>query len=475
MRAFVATLLPLALAAARPLAAQEWRVAAPSAPVEAIVRADGTLAVEVRVNGRTVVTAAGLGLDVPGRLDPARTPRVTSVSRRRADTVIVAAVPIKRARIPDRYAELRLGLGPAYALVVRAYDDGVAYRFETAFPDSLVVRRERAVFRFAAGDSAWVPVQACRKDADCWHGSWEETYRHLPLAALPADSLAFPPVLVRTAAGAALLTESDLWDYPGLWLRPVPGQPALPPRTRPTRSPTPWASAAASSSSASSRAAPTTSPASAGTRTYPWRAVLLAADPARLVENDLVFRLARPQQIADASWVRPGKSTEEWITGRVQHGVDFVSGLNTATYRYIIDFAADFGLEYHMFDAGWSDDVDPTKLNPAIDLPALVAHANRRGVGVILWHSAYGLERNLEALLDRYQQWGVKGLMVDFMDRDDQPMVRFVERLAREAARRRLVLNLHGAYKPTGWSAPTRTCSRARRCSATSTTCGATA
>jgi alpha-glucosidase len=456
MRLAVATLpalsalLALALPAARPLAAQTWRVAAPSAPVEAIVRAGATLAIDVRMSGRPVVTADSLGLDVAGRLDPARMPRVTGAARRAVDGVIVAAVPTKRSRIPERYAELRLALGPAYALVVRAYDDGVAYRFETAFPDSLVVRAERATFRFAANDSAWVPVQQCRKDADCWHGSWEENYRHVPLAALPADSLAFPPIVVGTAGGAALLTESDLWDYPGLWLRPVRGQPAV----AAAHAPYPLADTIGIGGGEFEQRLVTRRADHiarvAGTRTFPWRAVLLAPDAARLVENDLVYRLARPQQLADASWVRPGKSTEEWITGRVQHGVDFVSGFNTATYRYIIDFAADFGLEYHMFDAGWSDDVDPTKLNPAIDLPALVAHANRRGVGVILWHSAYGLERNLEALLDRYQGWGVKGLMVDFMDRDDQPMVRFYERLARETAKRRLVLNLHGAFKPTG-------------------------
>lgn len=456
MRSAVASLLALlpalalSLPLARPLAAQTWRVAAPSAPVEAVVRAGETLAIEVRREGRTVVHATSLGLDVPGQLDPARTPRVTRVSRRSADAVIVPAVPIKRARIPDRYAELRLDLGPAYALVVRAYDDGVAYRFETEFPDTLVVRRERAIFRFAAGDSAWVPVQTCRRDADCWHGSWEANYRHVRLGTLSADSLAFPPILVHGAAGAALLTESDLWDYPGLWLRAVPGQPAV----AATHAPYPLADTLGVGGGEFEQRLVTRRAGHiarvAGTRTFPWRAVLLAPDPARLIENDLVYRLARPQQIADASWIRPGKSTEEWITGRVQHGVGFPSGFNTETYRYIIDFAADFGLEYHMFDAGWSDDVDPSKLNPKIDLPALIEHANRRGVGVILWHSAYGLERGLELLLDKYQRWGVKGLMVDFMDRDDQQMMRFVERLARETADRRLVLNLHGVAKPTG-------------------------
>ena len=442
-------LLPLLLAGcALPLRAQSWRVAAPSAPVEAVVRADSQLALDVRARGRLVVAAAALGLDVPGRLDPRRVPRVSRASRRAMDGVIVPAVPVKRSRVPERYNELRLALGPRYAFVVRVYDDGVAYRFETAFADSLVVRAERATFRFAAGDSAWVALPGCRSDADCWHTSWEANYRHVPLGALPTDSLAVPPVLVGTAGGAALLTESDLWDYPGLWLRPVPGEPALAAAFAPYPLGERVVGGEFEQHVVTRRADYIAR--TAGTRTFPWRAVLLAPEPAALVENDLVYRLARPQQLADASWVRPGKSTEEWITSRLQHGVDFVSGLNTPTYRYIIDFAADFGLEYSMFDAGWSDDMDPARLNPAIDLPALIEHANRRGVGIILWHSALGIGPNMEALLDQYQRWGVKGILVDFMDRDDQPMVRFYERVAREAAKRRLVVNFHGAYKPTG-------------------------
>jgi alpha-glucosidase len=150
------------------------------------------------------------------------------------------------------------------------------------------------------------------------------------------------------------------------------------------------------------------------------------------------------------SWIRPGQSTEEWITSRLLYGVDFKSGLNTATYRHYIDFAAEYGVEYMMFDAGWSDAEDNTKLNPDIDVPGLIAYANGKGVGVLLWNEAHALARNLEQALDRYAAWGARGIMVDFMDRDDQPMLQFQERLAREAAKRRLVVNLHGVAKPTG-------------------------
>ncbi|HET7457642.1 MAG TPA: glycoside hydrolase family 97 protein [Gemmatimonadaceae bacterium] len=445
---------PLAAVALAPLALgaqQTYRVRAPSGGVEATVSAGARLAVEVRVGGAVVVTASPIGLDVVGRLDAARMPRVTRTARRAVRDVIVPAVAEKRSRIPDRYDELRVELGPTLALVVRAYDDGVAYRFETRIADSITVRAEHATFRFAPDDSAYVPLVTCRTDpgVDCFHSSYEENYQHLPLRAIPSDRRSFVPVLAVARGGTrVLLTESDLWDYPGLWVKGVAGTPAL-------EAIFPAYPLADSIVGGEFRQRVVTRRAdyiarTAGTRTFPWRVMMLASSDAALVENDLVYRLARPQMLADASWVRPGKSTEEWITSRLLWGVPFTSGLNTATYRYMVDFAADYGLEYVMFDAGWSTPENPLERNKDIDLPAVIEYARSKGVGIILWNLALGIDTHMDAALDQYAAWGVKGILVDFMDRDDQPMVRFYERVAREAAKRKMFVNLHGAYKPTG-------------------------
>ena len=449
VRLFVGPLVTVSLYA-HAAWAQTYVLKAPTADVEAIVRAEGPLALEVRLAGRTVLSASDLGLEVAGRLDPDRMPGVTKTTRRAVNDTILPVAPLKRSRVPDRFTELRLELGPSLAFTVRAYDDGVAYRFETAYRDSLTITNERATFRFAPSDSVYAQLAACRqeKELDCFHTSYEENYRYVPVRALPADSLAFLPVLIKTAAGFALLTESDLWDYPGLWLQGRRGEPTLASRFAAY----PLAEGVFGGEF---RQRMVTKRAdyiarTAGTRTFPWRVLMLATDAVKIIENDLVYRLARPQVLEDASWIRPGKSTEEWITSRLLYGVNFASGLNTPTYRYIIDFAADFGLPYVMFDAGWSDPEDPFKRNPDIDLPALIAYAREKGVGIILWNLAMGLDRQLDAALDQYQRWGVKGIMVDFMDRDDQKMVRFYERIARETARRRMFVNFHGAFKPTG-------------------------
>jgi alpha-glucosidase len=447
MRAFSGLLLAFLVL---PAAAETFRLRAPSEALEAVIRADDTLTLEVRFRGRAVVHTPAIGLDVDGHLRANALPKLSGSARRKVDETIRPAVPEKRAVIPDRYNELRLSFGPKLTATFRAYDDGVAYRFETAIDGEVVVRNENAGLRLAQDDSIWIALVNCRNEpgVDCIQSSYEENYQKLAADAVPDARLAYLPITVQTAGGYLGFTESDLRDYPGLWLRHVPGEPALAGDFARYPLEEQVFGGEFKQSLVTRRADYLAR--TPGTRTFPWRVLMVSPDAAGLLGNDLVYRLASPLELQDVAWIRPGQSTEEWITSRLLHGVDFTSGLNTATYRYYIDFAAEYGVEYMMFDAGWSDADDNTRLNPAIDVPGLIAYANSKGVGVLLWNEARALAGNLEQALDRYAAWGARGIMVDFMDRDDQPMLRFQERVAREAAKRRLVVNLHGVAKPTG-------------------------
>jgi alpha-glucosidase len=435
---------------ALPAGADTLRLRAPAEPLEAVIRAGDTLTLEVRYRGKTVASTPALGLEVDGHLRTTALPRLTSSARRKVDESIRPVVAEKRAVIPDRYNELRLSFGPALAVTFRAYDDGVAYRFETAIDGEVVVRNESAGLLLQPGDTAWMALVTCRTEpgVDCFQSNHEENYQQLKLAAVPEGRLAYLPVTVRTAGAFVAFTESDLRDYPGLWLRRTPGESAL--AADFARYPLEEKVFGGEFKQALVTKRADYLARTSGKRTFPWRVLMVSPDAAGLPGNDLVYRLASPLELQDASWIRPGQSTEEWITSRQLHGVDFKSGLNTATYRYYIDFAAEYGIEYMMFDAGWSDAGDNTKLNPDIDVPGLIAYANGKGVSVLLWNEVNALSRNLEEALDRYAAWGARGIMADFMDRDDQPMVRFQEHLAREAAKRHLVVNLHGVAKPTG-------------------------
>ncbi|HEY7640160.1 MAG TPA: glycoside hydrolase family 97 protein [Steroidobacteraceae bacterium] len=435
---------------ALPAAAETLRLRAPSAALEAVIRADDTLTLEVRYRGKTAARTPALGLEIDGQLRAKSLPRLSGRARRTVNETIRPVVPEKRAVIPDRYNELRLSFGPTLAATFRAYDDGVAYRFETAIDGDVTVRNESAGLRLAKDDSIWIALVNCRTEpgVDCFQSSYEENYQQLAADAVPDGRLAYLPITVQTAGVYVGFTEADLRDYPGLWLRHVPGEPALAGDFARYPLEEQVFGGEFKQSLVTRRADYLAR--TPGTRTFPWRVLMVSPDAAGLLGNDLVYRLASPLALQDVAWIRPGQSTEEWITSRQLYGVDFKSGLNTATYRHYIDFAAEYGVEYMMFDAGWSDADDNTRLNPDIDVPGLIAYANSKGVAVLVWNEAHALARNLEQALDRYAAWGARGIMVDFMDRDDQPMLRFQERLAREAAKRRLVVNLHGVAKPTG-------------------------
>jgi alpha-glucosidase len=253
-------------------------------------------------------------------------------------------------------------------------------------------------------------------------------------------------VLVGFDEGLKLaLTESDLRDYPGLYLTGAGGSgligvsPAYPVEEEQVNDRTVRVVQRADYIARTS-----------GPRTMPWRAFVIAADDADLIESTMVYRLAPELRIDDPSWIRPGKVAWDWWNANNVYGVDFAAGLNTATYSYYIDFAADHGIEYVILDEGWSDPADLWQLNPDIDLTALLDHARERGVGIILWVVWKSLDDSLDAAMNRFAEWGVAGIKVDFMQRDDQPMVNYYWKVAEAAARRRMLVDFHGAYKPAG-------------------------
>jgi alpha-glucosidase len=187
-----------------------------------------------------------------------------------------------------------------------------------------------------------------------------------------------------------------------------------------------------------------------GTREFPWRVLVIARKDADLLDTDIVYRLASESALADPSWIRPGKVAWDWWNFNNVFGVPFRAGVNTDTYKHYIDFAAEHSIEYVVLDEGWYKLGDLSSVVPQIDMDAIAAHAKARKVGLIMWVVWKTFDEQMEATLDRFEKWGVKGIKVDFMQRDDQWMVNFYERVAAEAAKRRMLVDFHGAYKPTG-------------------------
>ncbi len=358
----------------------------------------------------------------------------------------------KRALVKDHFNELAITFRDRSGLIIRVYEDGFAYRFFTRFTDDTVtVNRETSTLAFATGDSLYLPFIQCRNEenVDCFHTSFEEDFVHAAVSRVSATNMAYLPIYARTLNGVSLaITESDLWDYPGMFVKGVEQHknslqvtfPAFPVETS-IRGDYFKQELVTRRADFIAR--------TKGSREYPWRIFVIGEQDKDLVNSDMVYRLASDSRLTDTEWIRPGQITDEWITNSILYDVDFKSGINTETYKYYIDFASRFGLDYIFLDAGWCDIGDFSKISADMDISEIIRYGTEKGVGIWLWTSALTLKHNM-AFLQQFQTWGIKGIMVDFMDREDQLMVRFLEKVARETARYKLMVLFHGASKPMG-------------------------
>ena len=359
----------------------------------------------------------------------------------------------KRAVVKERYNELTLRY-KTFDLVFRAYDAGIAWRFVSRSKKDFIVRDEQAEFRFAEDVEAAVPYVKPDSPRDPFLNGFEAYYDIHPLSAWKEAQKAFLPVSFKMANGWRVnITESDLLDYPGMYLKHLGGT-ALgglyPPYPKLIEQ---------DGYNKLQGIVRTTEdyiarqPAGAE---LPWRIVALAENDRELLDSDLVYELSRPAANIDWSWVKPGKVAWDWWNDWNIQGVDFRAGINTKTYKYYIDFAAAHGIEYVILDEGWAVNLqaDLFKIIPEIDLPEIVRYANSKGVGIILWAGYYAMDRDVEGICKYYSEMGVKGFKIDFMNRDDQLMVDFYTRVAETAARYHLLVDFHGAFKPSGLQRP---------------------
>jgi alpha-glucosidase len=432
------TLIAGACVASYAQGANTYQLASPNNKITLRVRLGQRIAYDLLLNGTVLLKDSAMAMEVEHR-KLGSNPQVVSANETAVDRQLRVPIPQKFATLHEHYKELRLTFKDAYAVVFRVYDDGMAYRFETSFPQNEVkVYEEQAVLNFADNFHVYYPKE------DGFFSHNEREFLYLALKDIPQGSLASIPAIVDTHAGPKLaIAESDVDDYPGLWLRgnsstslvatfpPYPIQEEL-------------------KGDRNFRVTKTADyiAATKGTRTFPWRIVAVAENDGALITNQLVYLLAKPSQVADTSWIKPGKVAWDWYNANNIYGVDFKAGINTATYKHYIDFAAKHGIEYIILDEGWYKLGNLLEVVPEMNVEELVNYGKQRNVGIILWVVWKTLDDQFAAAFDQFSKWGVKGLKVDFMQRDDQKVMNFYERVSREAAKRRLLVDFHGGIRP---------------------------
>lgn len=421
---------------------ERYDLRSPDGTVGVRVDAGERIDFSVLVDGGTVTDVTGLALTMTDGVVFGAGSRVTRVDRNTVAQEVRPEIREKNAVIQDRYNELTLTFEGGFALAFRAYDNGITYRFSTSLPGEVIIQSEQARFQFA--DMASV---ICQKEKS-FRSAYEEPYSERAIGDLKAEDLCGLPLLVtQQSKPRVLITESDLRDYPGMWLRGTGGT-----SLETAFAGYPLEELYEGNAYVRGRVAKHADyiAKTEGTRTYPWRIIAVARNDGDLIANQMVYLLAPPLALDDVSWIKPGVVTFDWWGRRNIYGVDFKAGINTATARHFIDFASEFGFEYFLFDDGWSDGADLFKIHPDLDMEAVCAYARQKNVGVMLWVIWATLDRQCEQALDQFAKWGIRGIKIDFMNRDDQKMVNFYHRIAKEAAKRHMVVDFHGAYKPAG-------------------------
>ena len=422
------------------ISADNFTILSPHKNIELKIAIDRQILYSVYHKSREILSPSPISISLKEKGKLGSEPSLLDTTRRSIDQDILPVVREKRALIPDNFNELALHFKNNFYLIFRVYDDGVAYRFKTSFDEDIDVLDEEVIYHFDADHHVYFPKEKS------FFTHQERPYKVLPLTQITRYEMCFPPVLVDLKDGPKVaITEADLEDYAGLYLRGTEGTslqgifPAVALEERQTRD------RDVRIVKRDNCIARTT-----GNRSFPWRVLIIAEKDADLLENQLVYKLAKPLQLQDIDWIKPGKVAWDWWNANNIYGVDFEAGINTKTYKYYIDFASDNGIEYVILDEGWYKLGDLFAVTPDIDIEDIIGYAKEKNVGIILWVVWKTLDDQLSDALDQFEKWGVKGIKVDFMQRDDQWMVNYYHKIAREAAKRHLLVDFHGAYKPTG-------------------------
>ena len=419
---------------------KDYKITSPNGQISVTVTVDTQIRWSAEVNHYAIFTGNTLSLDL-GSAVLGVNPKLSSAKTTTVKEVVSTVVAVKSKTIPNEYNQLSLNFKPNYSVSFRIFDNGIAYRFETKLKEELVVKNEEVGLNFAGDYGVLFPVE------ESLYSHYERTYQDTRIGALKPGKFCSLPALVKADHNLKIgITEADLFDYPCLFLEATGANGFRSKYPKVILKSEPKGDRDIKNIQEADYIARTT-----GTRTFPWRVFMVSKEDARLVENQMVFLLSRESKLKETDWIKPGLVAWDWWNENNIYGVDFKAGLDTRTYKYYIDFASQYKIPYIILDEGWTITTTNIKApNATLNLQELIAYGKSKNVDIILWCLWNALNADMEGTLDLYAKWGVKGVKVDFMARSEQYMVNFYERAAKACADRKLLIDFHGAFKPSG-------------------------
>jgi len=437
IRMLIASVFAFFLAFAVRAAASNFTLRSPDDRIEIQIHVANRITYDVAFKGRPLLKDSTLALNVGGKT-LGENPQLKSSKKNSADKMLEPVVRQKFAKIREHYNELRLDFDGGFAVVFRAYPEGVAYRIETSLGgENVKVFNEDATFRFAADFSVFYPEE------ESMFSHNERKYLPRPLKDISDKTFATLPAVVDANGVKVAVAESDVEEYPGLWLRGTSANALTATFER-----YPLKEQLEKDRDFKVTEAADYIAVTHGTRSFPWRVLGIAENDKDLISNPLIWLLEKPSQLTDVSWIKPGKVAWDWWNFNNIYGVDFKAGVNTQTYKYYIDFAAKNHLDYIILDEGWYKLGNVLEVVPEINIEELTAYARQKNVGVILWVVWKSLADQMQPALDQYAAWGIKGIKVDFMQRNDELLMNFYHQLSAECAKRKMLVDFHGAQRP---------------------------
>lgn len=414
------------------------------------------LAISISQNGTIVLEPSAIGMNFRETGMVGESPKLKKIEKRSVSGQKIVSPVYKKSSVDETYNELTAHFKGNYSIIFRCYNQGVAYRFVTNFKNKeLIVENETAEYLFPEQTKGYAAYSNRGKDGNIesqFLNSFENTYDYKQLPSLNSQRLIILPFLAEIPGSnmKVCITESDLYDYPGMFLRSnadnnsIQGVYATVPKVTEPGGHNMLQKMVKERHDYIAR--------TSGKRSFPWRIFAISENDKELLDNDLVFLLGKPSSMKDLSWIKPGKVAWDWWNDWNLSGVDFRAGVNNDTYKYYIDFAAKNKIEYVILDEGWAVNkkADMLQIIPQINLQELATYAKSKNVDLILWAGYWAFHRDMEKVVKHYADMGIKGFKVDFMDRDDQEMVDFMWEAAAICAEYKMLLDYHGTCKPFG-------------------------
>lgn len=431
--------MALALLPLLPAFAQSWELASPDGNQQLSIGIDGNsrLYYTLKYKGANVLSRSYLSLSIGDGEVWGRSPEVTGSETREINETYDTPVWI-RAKAENHCNELTLNMSRGYSVVFRAYNDGVAYRFVSAKTGSYNILDEEMTVNFASAPGSYISYD---------DGSgFEKVYANTPLANWTTSTLVTSPAILTLPRAKVCIMESDLKDYPALFLTKGSASRSVEARFRAYPKSVQWKPDDAGKQIVKEKE--THIAECKGARNFPWRVLLVSADEGAFLSTDMVYVLGEAPAGQDWSWVKPGQAVWNWWSPGLD-GVDFTVGMNTQSWLYRIDFAAKHNIPYILIDAGWAN-AELTTVSSNMDLQQIIDYGKDRNVGVILWGYGFRFAVNAESLARKYSQMGVKGFKLDFWERADQAALSAIENVAKTAAKYKLVIDYHGCWPVTG-------------------------